>query len=88
MTENGDLIENAVAKRVVGIIKEEYLETYNIDKLRDTKELLKVVVDLYNNERTHMYFGNFTPNTFYHLNNNIKTERLWKNYYRKIPTIM
>jgi putative transposase len=46
MTENGDPLENAVAERVNGIIKDEYLETYDIDNIKDAKELLKAVVDL------------------------------------------
>ncbi len=50
MTENGDPLENAIAERINGIIKDEYLETYNIDNIKDAKRLLKAVVDLYNSE--------------------------------------
>jgi len=88
MTENGDPLENAVAERVNGIIKDEYLETYDIDNIKDAKELLKAVVDLYNTERPHMSIGNLTPNHIHHSKTTIKTEKLWKNYYRKIPTIV
>ena len=88
MTENGDPLENALAERVNGIIKDEYLETYNIDNLKDAKELLNAVVDLYNNERPHMSIGNHTPNNIHHSKTNIKTERLWKNYYRKKTTFV
>lgn len=88
MTENGDPLENAVAERINGIIKDEYLETYDIDNIKDAKGLLKVVVDLYNNERPHMSIGNLTPNFIHHSKTNIKIERLWKNYYKKQPTIV
>lgn len=88
MTENGDPLENAVAERINGIIKEEYLETYDVDNLKDAKGLLKAVVDLYNSERPHMSISNFTPNHIHHSKTKIKTERLWKNYYRKIPIIV
>lgn len=88
MTENGDPLENAVAERINGIIKDEYLETYDIDSLKDAKGLLKAVVDLYNNERPHMSIGNFTPNRIHHSNKPIKTEKLWKNYYRKQTTFV
>jgi putative transposase len=88
MTENGDPLENAVAERVNGIIKDEYLETYDIDNIKDAKELLKVVVDLYNNERPHMSISNFTPNHIHGSKTKIKTERLWKNYYRKQNTFV
>ncbi len=86
MTENGDPLENAIAERVNGIIKEEYLNDYQIDNLKQAKELLKTVVELYNNERPHMSIGNLTPNQVHQ--NNLKTEKLWKNYYIKSPIIV
>jgi transposase InsO family protein len=86
MTENGDPLENAIAERVNGIIKEEYLDAYSIDNIADAKELLAAVVDLYNSERPHMSISNFTPNQVHH--SKTKTERLWKNYYRKQITFV
>lgn len=86
MTENGDPLENAIAERVNGIIKEEYLNDYQIDNIKQAKELLKTVVELYNNERPHMSIGNLTPNQVHQ--NNIKIEKLWKNYYVKSPIIV
>ncbi len=83
MTENGDPLENPIAERVNGIIKDEYLDTYQINTIKDAKELLKSVVDLYNKERPHMSIGNLTPNHIHHSDKPIKTERLWKNYYKK-----
>lgn len=88
MTENGDPLENAVAERINGIIKDEYLETYNIENIKDAKKLLKAVVDLYNNERPHMSIGNLTPNIIHQPNSTIKPEKLWKNYYRKQTTFV
>ena len=88
MTENGDPLENAVAERINGIIKDEYLETYDIDNIKDAKGLLKAVVDLYNTERPHMSIGNLTPNHIHHSKSTIKTEKLWKNYYRKQTTFV
>lgn len=88
MTENGDPLENAVAERINGIVKEEYLETYEINCLKDAKELLKEVVELYNSERPHMSISNLTPNHIHHSKTHIKTEKLWKNYYRKKSTIV
>jgi transposase InsO family protein len=86
MTENGDPLENAIAERVNGIIKEEYLNDYQVDNTEDAKELLDAVIQLYNNERPHMSIGNLTPNQVHQ--NNIKTEKLWKNYYVKSPIIV
>jgi putative transposase len=86
MTENGDPLENAIAERINGIIKEEYLNDYQVDNLEEAKELLDAVIQLYNNERPHMSIGNLTPNQVHQ--NNIKTEKLWKNYYVKSPIIV
>jgi putative transposase len=86
MTENGDPLENAIAERVNGIIKEEYLNDYQVNDIKEAKELLDTVIQLYNNERPHMSIGNLTPNQVHQ--NNIKTEKLWKNYYQKSPIIV
>ena len=73
-------------ERVNGIIKEEYLNDYQVDNVREAKELLDTVIQLYNNERPHMSIGNLTPNQVHQ--NNIKTEKLWKNYYVKSSIIV
>lgn len=88
MTENGDPLENAIAERINGIIKEEYLNVYEVENIHQAKQLLKDVVDLYNNERPHMSIGNLTPNQIHQSNNSITPEKLWKNYYRKNPIIV
>lgn len=81
MTENGDPLENAIAERVNGILKDEYLECYQVKNLVEAKELLGQVVQLYNDERPHMSIGNKTPEYLHH--NNQETEKLWKTYYSK-----
>jgi transposase InsO family protein len=86
MTENGDPLENAIAERVNGIIKEEYLNDYQVDDIPEAKELLDAVIKLYNDERPHMSIGNLTPNQVHQ--NNIIAEKLWKNYYVKNPIIV
>jgi len=86
MTENGDPLENAIAERINGIIKEEYLNDYTVENIEEARNLLKTVINLYNQERPHMSIGNLTPNQVYQ--NNIKTEKLWKNYYVKSPIIV
>ena len=85
MTENGDPLENAIAERVNGIIKEEYLNHYQTDNLVQAKKQLHKAIGLYNNDRPHMSIGNLTPNK---LHNNQKTnpQRLWKNYFKKRNT--
>ncbi|MBL0686141.1 IS3 family transposase [Aquimarina mytili] len=86
MTENGDPLENPIAERVNGIIKEEYLNDYHVENIQEATGLLQTVINLYNNERPHMSIGNLTPNQVHR--NNLKTEKLWKNYYTKSPIIV
>ena len=88
MTENGDPLENAIAERINGIIKEEYLYNYQVNNIKEAKQLLKAVVDLYNNERPHMSISNLTPNHVHQSTEKLKPNKLWKNYYKKNGTIV
>ena len=81
MTENGDPLENAIAERVNGILKEEYLSHYHTKTLTDAKKQLQIAINLYNNARPHMSIGNLTPARV-HENKKLNHKRLWKNYYR------
>ena len=45
MTENGDPLENPVAERINGILKEEYLRHYPLTNLNQVLELVIDVVD-------------------------------------------
>ena len=85
MTENGDPLENAIAERVNGIIKEEYLSHYQTGNLPEAKIQLQKAISLYNNDRPHMSISNITPNTL-HNNKKINPQRLWKNYFKKAIT--
>jgi len=86
MTENGDPRENAIAERVNGIIKEEYLQDYKVNTISQAKKVLTKIVELYNNDRPHMSIGNLYPNQIHQ--QDIKVEKLWKSYYRKNPIIV
>lgn len=88
MTENGDPRENAIAERINGIIKDEYLDNYEVDNVQQAKDLLAKSVDLYNQERPHMSIGNFTPEELHQSKQTIKPEKLWKSYYQKNTTIV
>lgn len=82
MTENGDPLENAIAERINGIIKGEYLFDYDIRSLSKAKEVLESVVKLYNEDRPHSSIGNATPSKVHDNITDLKIKRLWKNYYR------
>ncbi len=75
MTENGDPLENAIAERVNGIIKEEYLNNYQTENLQEATKQLKKAINLYNNDRPHMSISNLTP-TQLHNNQKINHQRL------------
>lgn len=82
MTENGDPLENAIAERVNGIVKGEYLFDYQIKSLSKAKEVLKSVVKLYNEDRPHSSIGNATPSEVHDSKTDNEIKRLWKNYYK------
>jgi transposase InsO family protein len=86
MTENGDPLENAIAERMNGIIKGEYLFDYLIKTLLNAKEVLKSVVKLYNEDRPHSSIGNAVPSQVHNNDTDIEIKRLWKNYYQPSKT--
>jgi putative transposase len=86
MTENGDPLENALAERLNGILKDEYLNDSQVTSIEEARKVLARSVSLYNEDRPHMSIGNLYP-TLVH-EQKIQTERLWKNYYKKNPTIV
>lgn len=86
MTENGDPLENAIAERVNGILKEEYLDCYHVESVYEAKELLKQVIRLYNEQRPHMSIGNIVPQKV-HCHQLNRGEKKWKSYYLKKETV-
>jgi transposase InsO family protein len=80
MTENGDPLENAIAERVNGILKDEWL--YNIDLMtvEETIELIPKIIHLYNAERPHLSLNMRTPNVAHQMSGAM--EKQWKNYYK------
>lgn len=83
MTQNGDPLENAIAERINGIIKHEYLFEFKADNLEQAKKLLHKVVRLYNEERSHSSIGFKTPFVVHERLETADIDRVWKNYYEK-----
>jgi transposase InsO family protein len=77
MTENGDPLENPIAERVNGILKDEYLQQYQYL----TTLQLQRSIDIYNKERPHLSCDMLTPERAHFSSGKLK--RRWKNYYRK-----
>ena len=81
MTESGDPLENAVAERINGILKEEYLDAQEIKSVKEAMRYLPVAIHLYNSERPHLSISKLTPDKVHHTNEPLHVKRLWKNYY-------
>lgn len=77
MTENGDPLENPVAERVNGILKDEYLNKYQYLTAAEVKKS----INIYNTTRPHLSCDMLTPELA-HLRSG-KLNRRWKNYYKK-----
>ena len=80
MTENGDPLENAIAERINGILKQEWLNDLKMSSLRQVKSQIAQVIDIYNNFRPHTSVNNMTPSEAHAHTGELK--RLWKNYYK------
>lgn len=86
MTENGDPLENAIAERINGILKSEYLKHYQTKTIQEATELLTLAVRLYNQDRPHFSIGLLTPDKVH--SKELHVEKLWKNYYTKNAKIV
>jgi transposase InsO family protein len=81
MTENGDPCENAIAERVNGILKTEWLYDMSLKGYDDTKKVIKSIIEIYNNERPHSSIEMYTPSQAHQMTGELK--RLWKSYKKK-----
>ena len=82
MTENGDPYENAIAERLNGILKYEFLL---IDGFKNHIEAIDVVhesIQIYNEQRPHLSCDMLTPNQA-HLQQG-KTIKNWKKKTSKV----
>jgi transposase InsO family protein len=69
MTENGDPYENALAERVNGILKDEWLSLEQFSSYEQAKERISQVVKIYNEMRPHLSCGMKTPAQKHNQNN-------------------
>lgn len=79
MTENGDPLENAIAERVNGILKQELLSE-PIASFKAAKDQVSMGCSIYNHLRPHNSINNLKPADAHQKNGQIK--RKWKNYYK------
>ena len=81
MTENGDPRENAIAERINGILKDEWLNTMLLMSLEDAKRQLKRIIMIYNYYRPHASLDMRTPREASKHNGEFR--KRWKTYYKK-----
>lgn len=81
MTEPNSPTQNAIAERVNGILKTEWIyETKYSNKEQAYKDI-KRIIRIYNNERPHSSCSMLTPSEAHQTLKPLK--KMWKNYYKK-----
>jgi transposase InsO family protein len=79
MTQNGDPLENAIAERVNGILKQELLEEVFPDYELAQKSIA-IACSTYNHLRPHGSIDNLKPAEAHQKNGELK--KRWKNYWQ------
>lgn len=77
MTQSGDPLENAMAERVNGILKQELLRP-RYDTYKQARPLVAKAIAVYNNERPHSSLDMLTPEQAHQMAGPLKKH--WKNY--------
>lgn len=80
MTENGDPRENAIAERVNGILKDEWLNQMRLKSMEEAVKELKRIVQIYNSCRPHASLDMKTPKYAHSQSGEFKKH--WKTYYK------
>lgn len=83
MTERGDPLENAIAERINGILKNELLEE-EYSSIRKALNAVAQAISIYNHLRPHSSIGNHTPFNVHSESGKVNYKKLWKNYYRPL----
>lgn len=80
MTQDGNPRDNAIAERVNGILKTEWLNDENFECFNDAYNRIAQIINIYNNKRPHLSLNYKTPSQAYIEVG--KQKRVWKNYYK------
>lgn len=86
MTEDGNPLDNPVAERINGILKDEYLYEYRLVDHDSTSKQVDSTIFKYNQLRPHLSCDMATPNQT-HLKEGHVPKR-WKNYYIRSKAII
>ncbi len=85
MTERGDPLENPLAERINGIIKDEYLKHYSVTNQSEAMNLLEIIVNRYNQKRPHQSINMLTPEVVHQ--KELLVNRKWSKQ-KQIPNIV
>jgi putative transposase len=85
MTDNGDPLENAIAERVNGILKTEWIYDMKLKTKLKAKEEVSKIINIYNNHRPHCSIDMFTPDQAHCQSGSLKKH--WKNYWKSKETV-
>ena len=81
MTENSDPRENAIAERINGILKEEYIKPLKRRGGLGLSDIIDTAIYRYNQLRPHLSCDMKTPAEAHTMKGEI--QKRWKNYYKK-----
>jgi transposase InsO family protein len=76
MSRRAEPIDNAIAERINGIIKNEYLKGLVLDNYAVTSQAVNRAIKLYNSERPHLSCGMLTPDEAHE--GEIELTNMWK----------
>ena len=83
MTEPNSPTQNAIAERVNGILKTEWIYETKYSTKEQAKKDISRIIKIYNNERPHASCSMLTPAKAHITTEPLK--KMWKNYYKKKP---
>lgn len=82
MTENGDPYENAIAERVNGILKDEWIDREQYINFEQAKYRIDDIIHAYNTLRPHLSCSMLTPIQAYESKKDLKRQWKKRNYLK------
>jgi putative transposase len=81
MTQNGDPYENALAERVNGVLKQEWIHNEQYQNFEQAKERIAEIIEIYNSKRPHSSCDMLTPQEAHEQFGKLKKH--WKKYRKQ-----
>ena len=78
MTQNGDPYENAIAERVNGVLKQEWIHNEQYQNFEQAKKRIAEIIGIYNSKRPHSSCDMLTPQEAH--NHSGKLQKHWQNH--------